>query len=252
MRLKDRVALITGASRGIGKGIALAFAAEGADIIVNYSTSRAQAEQVVQEIQAKRRRAVALQADIGEPKSVRDMVERAWSAFGRIDILVNNAASAPFQDFLTMPYGQWRRVLAVNLDGAMLCSQEVARRMIAAGIAGKILNISSLNARQVERSHVHYNVSKAGLDMLTKCLAVELGPHGINVNGMAPDLVRTEILPEGFWEEVGGAFAKRTPLGRKAEVEDCLGPAVFLVSEDSKYLQGQTILLDGGMSIFMI
>ena len=252
MKLKDKVALITGASRGIGKGIALGFAAEGADIIVNYSTSRENAERTVEEILAKKRRAVAIQADIGEAQSVRDLVERAWSTFGRIDILVNNAASAPHQDFLAMEFDQWRRVLAVNLDGAMLCSQTVAKRMIAARIRGKIINVSSLNARQAERSQVHYNVSKAGLDMLTKCLAVELGPYGINVNGMAPDLVRTEILPEGFWEEVGGAFSKRTPLGRKAEVEDCVGPAVFLASEDSQYLQGQTILLDGGMSIFMI
>ena len=252
MKLKDKVALITGASRGIGRGIALGFAAEGADIIVGYSTSRQRAEQTVEEILAKQRRAVAIQADMGEAQQVRELVEHAWSAFGRIDILVNNAASAPHDDFLTMELEQWRRVLAVNLDGAMLCSQAVARKMIAARIRGKIINVSSLNARQAERSQVHYNASKAGLDMLTKSLAVELGPHGINVNGLAPDLVRTDILPEGFWEEVGGAFSKRTPLGRKAEVEDCVGPAVFLASEDSRYLQGQTILLDGGMSIFML
>lgn len=249
MRLENKVALITGGSRGIGRGIAIGFAREGADIIVNYRTRSDRAEEVVKIIQGMGRRTASLQVDIGDTEIIPDFIERAWGIFGRIDILVNNAGIAQFQDFLTMSFEEWREVLSVNLDGVMLCSQIVARKMIEAGIRGKIINVSSINGFQVEKNHAHYNVSKAGLDMLTKSMAVELGPYGINVNSLAPDIVYTEIIPEGFWEKEGAEFIKKTPLGRKADVEDCVGPAIFLASDESSYVQGHVLVLDGGMSI---
>jgi len=139
--------------------------------------------------------------------------------------------------------------MSVNLDGVMLCSQLVARKMVENNIQGKIINISSVNGFQVEKDHIDYNVSKAGLDMLTKSMATELGPYGINVNSISPDIVKTDMLPEGFWEKEGKAFVRKTPLGRKAEVEDCVGPAIFLASTESNYMQGHILVLDGGMSI---
>jgi len=186
---------------------------------------------------------------MGNTEGTKDFVEKAWCIFGRIDILVNNAGIAYSTDFLDIIFEQWRQVLSINLDGVMHLSQLVARRMIDEGIKVKIINVSSINGFQVEKRHSDYNVSKAGLDMLTKSMAVELGPYGINVNSIAPDVVNTDIIPEGFWDKEGAAFIEKTPLGRKAEVEDIVGPAIFLASDDSNYIQGQILVLDGGMSI---
>ena len=249
MRLLDKVALITGGSRGVGRGIAIGYAREGADVLVHYRTQREQAEVVVEEIRNMGRKAEALQVDMGDAEVIEHFIEKAWNVFKRIDILVNNAGIAHFESFLKLRFEQWRRVMSVNLDGVMLCSQLVARKMVENNIQGKIINISSVNGFQVEKDHIDYNVSKAGLDMLTKSMATELGPYGINVNSISPDIVKTDILPDGFWEKEGKAFVKKTPLGRKAEVEDCVGPAIFLASNESNYMQGQILVLDGGMSI---
>jgi 3-oxoacyl-[acyl-carrier protein] reductase len=252
MRLQNKVALITGGSRGLGRGIAVGFAREGADIVVNYREQKDRADEVVEEIRTLGRRAEAIQADMGNPKAIGGFIEKAWDIFGRIDILVNNAGIAYFKSFLELSMEQWRRVMSVNLDGVMLCCQFVARKMIRAEIRGKIINVSSVNGFQVEKDHIDYNVSKAGLDMLTKSMAAELGPHGINVNSISPDIVRTEILPDGFLENEGVAFIRKTPLGRKAEVADCVGPAIFLASDESSYIQGHILVLDGGMSITQV
>ncbi len=249
MRLQNKVALITGGSRGLGRGIAVGFAKEGSDILVHYRERKDRADEVVREIKRLGRKAEALQADIGNTNEIEGFIERAWNIFGRIDILVNNAGIAYFKSFLELRFEQWRRVMSVNLDGVMLCCQFVARKMIKGKIKGKIINVSSVNGFQVELDHIDYNVSKAGLDMLTKSMATELGPYRINVNSISPDIVRTEILPEGFLENEGVAFIKKTPLGRKAEVQDCVGPAIFLASDESGYIQGHILVLDGGMSI---
>jgi NAD(P)-dependent dehydrogenase (short-subunit alcohol dehydrogenase family) len=198
------------------------------------------------------RKGASIQADIGNPERTNAFIDEAWGMYGRFDILVNNAGIAYFTDFLEMSFEEWREVLSVNLDGVMLCCQLTARKMVESRIKGKIINISSINAFQVEKAHSHYNVSKAGLDMLTRSMAAELGHYGINVNGLSPDVVKTEIIPKGFWENEGAAFTKKTPLGRKAEVEDCVGPAVFLASDEASYIQGHILVLDGGMSITQI
>ncbi len=248
MRLMDKVALITGASRGIGRGIAIGFAKEGADVIVHYRTRKDMAEKVVEKIRKLGRRAEPLQFDLEKVQDIERFIEDAWNIFDRVDILVNNAGIAYFESFLRLQFEQWRRVLSVNLDSVMLCCQHVVKKMIESDIKGNIINISSINGFQVEIDHIDYNVSKAGLDMLTKSMATELGPYGINVNSIAPDIVRTDILPEGFWEKERIAFVRKTPLGRKAEVEDCVGPAIFLASDESRYMQGQILVLDGGMA----
>jgi NAD(P)-dependent dehydrogenase (short-subunit alcohol dehydrogenase family) len=249
MKLKNKIALVTGGSRGIGRGITIGFAKEGADVIVNYKSRKDCALEVVDTIRKSGRRAVALQADIGKPESIPGFVSQAWELFGRIDILVNNAGVAYEIEFLKMGFELWRETLALNLDGVMLCSQHVAKRMIDSSIKGRIICVTSVNGFQVEDKFLAYNVSKGGLDMLIKSMATELGPYGIRVNGIAPSVVKTEIAPEEFWTTTGLLFEKKTPLGRLGVVEDCVGPAILLASDDSDYVNGHIIVIDGGMSI---
>jgi NAD(P)-dependent dehydrogenase (short-subunit alcohol dehydrogenase family) len=249
MRLENKVALITGGSRGIGRAIALGFAKEGADVIVNYLSRKDRAEEVVDAVKKSGRKAAALQADIGTPENIDGFISDAWDLFGRIDILVNNAATAYECEFLKTDFKMWRKIQSLNLDGVMLCSQFVAGKMIKNNIKGNIICVTSINGFQVEKNLSAYNVSKAGLDMLIKSMAAELGPYGIRVNGIAPSVVKTEIMPEEFWKTKGALFEKKTHLGRLGEVEDCVGPAVLLASDESKYINGHIIVIDGGMSI---
>jgi NAD(P)-dependent dehydrogenase (short-subunit alcohol dehydrogenase family) len=249
LRLNKKVALVTGSSRGIGRAIAIGFAREGASVIVNYWSGRESAEEVVKIIHREKGKAVALRADMGDASHIEDFVSRAWDVYGKIDILVNNAGIVSDIEFLKMSFKTWREVLSLNLDGAMLCSQFIARRMIKEKIKGKIICVTSINGFQVEKDRSAYSVSKAGLDMLMKSMAAELGPYGIRVNGIAPSVVKTEIVPKEFWNNEGLLFKAKTPLGRLGEVEDCVGPAIFLASDESDYVNGHIIVIDGGMSI---
>ncbi|UCB46840.1 MAG: glucose 1-dehydrogenase [Spirochaetota bacterium] len=249
MKLKNKIALVTGSSRGIGKAIAVGFAREGANLIVTYRSKKNRAEEVVNTIEKAGRKAVALQVDIGKPETIKEFISEAWNVFGRIDILVNNAAAAYESEFLKMSFNLWRETLSLNLDGVMLCSQYTAQKMIDNGIKGNIICVTSINGYQVELNFSAYSVSKAGLDMLIKSMAAELGPYGIRVNGIAPSVVKTEIVPEEFYEKQGALFKKKTPLGRLGEVEDCVGPAILLASDESSYINGHIIVIDGGMSI---
>lgn len=249
MRLENKIALVTGGSRGIGRGIAIGFAREGADVIVHYKSRIDRAEEVVDTIRKAGRKAAAVQADLGKPESISGFVSEAWDVFGRIDILVNNAGIAYEIEFLKMSFELWRETLSLNLDGVMLTSQHVAKRMIDHSIKGRIICATSVNGFQVEDKFLAYNVSKGGLDMLIRSMAAELGPYGIRVNGIAPSVVKTEIVPEEFWTTTGLLFEKKTPLGRLGEVEDCVGPAILLASDESNYVNGHIIVIDGGMSI---
>jgi len=252
MKLQNKIALVTGSSSGIGKGIAVGFAKEGADVVVNYHSRKNLAEETVNIVKKLGRRAIAIQADVAKIDDVTGLIDGAWAMLGKIDILVNNAGISPEVPFLKVSEKTWDRVLAVNLKGAFLCSQVVARKMVENKISGKIINVSSVNGFQVEPGRAHYNVSKGGLDMLTASMAVELGPYNINVNGIAPGVITgTDIVPEGFMEDpqFNEAVLSKTPLGRLGTVEDCVGTAVFLASDDSKYIQGHTIVIDGGLSI---
>jgi NAD(P)-dependent dehydrogenase (short-subunit alcohol dehydrogenase family) len=249
MKLKNKIALITGSSRGIGRAIAIGFAREGANVIVTYRSRKDRAEEVVNTINKAKRKAVALQVDIGKPESIEGFISEAWNVFGRIDILVNNAAIAHEMEFLKTSFKMWRETMSINLDGVMLCSQHVVKRMIDNNITGNIICVTSINGFQVEKDFSAYCVSKGGLDMLIKSMATELGPYGIRVNGIAPSVVKTEIVPEEFYENQGALFIKKTPLGRLGDVEDCVGPAILLASDESSYINGHIIIIDGGMSI---
>jgi len=254
MRLKDRVCLVTGASRGIGKAIALTFAREGADVIVNYEKSREKAEEVVDGISKMGRKALAIKADVSNKNEVDAMVNKTIQEFGRIDVLVNNAGIAIMSpSILEATKEDWERTLAVNLLGPYYCIQAVASYMIKQRY-GKIINISSSSALgttgKTSGKAVAYSPAKAGLIILTKRLAFELGKYNINVNAIAPGITKTEIISIGRTpselEELLKEKAKSIALGRIAEPQDIANVALFLASDESSFITGQLIVVDGG------
>ena len=249
MKLEKKVALITGGSRSIGRAIALGFAREGADIAVNYVSNTEEAQNTVQEIEALGRRALAVRADTSKRPEVQAMVNEVWERLGPIDILVNNAGVQKRVFFLDLEEKDWDWMLGVNLKGYYLVGQAVAARM-QTGKQGVIINVSSEAAGFPAPRMTAYCVSKAGVAMLTKCMALELAQHGIRVNALAPGLTRTDINRKDLEDE---DFLKlrlaRIPLGRVMNPEDLVGAALFLASSDSQTATGTTLQVDGGRGI---
>lgn len=249
MKLEGKVALVTGGSRSIGRAIGVAFAREGASVAVNYVSHAEAAQSVAREIVALGRRALAVRADTSRRSQVQAMVEDVETRLGPIDILVNNAGVQKRVFFLDLAEEDWDWMLGVNLKGCFLVGQAVAARMKARN-RGKIINVSSEAAGFPAPRMTAYCVSKAGVAMLTKCMALELAPHGIRVNALAPGLVRTDINRKDLEDE---SFLKmrvaRIPLGRVMNPEDLVGAAVFLASPDSDSMTGATLQVDGGRAI---
>jgi NAD(P)-dependent dehydrogenase (short-subunit alcohol dehydrogenase family) len=249
VKLEGQVALVTGGSRSIGRAIALGLAREGANVAVNYSQHAEAAQGAVREIQALGRRAIAVRGDTSRQAEVRAMVEEVTRALGPIDVLVNNAGVQKRVFFLDLAEEDWDWMLGVNLKGYFLVGQAVAAGMKPRG-KGKIINVSSEAGGFPAPRMTAYCVSKAGVAMLTKCMALELAAHGIRVNALAPGLTRTDINRKDLEEE---AFLKarlqRIPLGRVMNPEDLVGAAVFLASPDSDSMTGQTLQVDGGRGI---
>jgi len=254
MKLKQRIALVTGSSSGIGKGIALRLAQEGADVVIQYHSRKQEANEVVKDIRELGRRAVAFQTDLGEVSQIHSLVHQAWEAFGRIDILVNNAGTLVSSIFSEVSEKDWDTVVDINLKAVFFCTQAVAKKMIESRIRGKIINVSSCSAILGEPYLTAYCASKGGVDMLTRSLAIELGPHKININGIAPGFIEGTNL--SFFEPARNPmFLKHclliTPCKRFGKVEDLLGVVVLLASDESDFIQGETIVVDGGMTIQM-
>lgn len=245
MRLKDRVAIVTGAQQGIGKAIALAFGREGARVVVNYLDDQKSAEGIVEKIEAFGTAAVAIMGDIANGQDVGKLVTAAES-WGGADILVNNAGVYPRDAFLEMSESQWDKVISINLKGPFLCSRDVARSIIEHGRGGAIVNISSVVASIGAVRGAHYTASKAGLIGLTRANAVELAPHGIRVNAIAPGIVDTAQPRQGMTEEEIINFGESLPLGRVLEAKEIAATAVFLASDESRQITGQTIHVNGG------
>jgi NAD(P)-dependent dehydrogenase (short-subunit alcohol dehydrogenase family) len=245
MRLRGKIALVTGAQQGIGRGIALAFAREGADVAVNYLDDRAAAETVMREVCAAGRRAVLVQADVARPTNAQTMVAQVLSELGGLDVLVNNAGVYPRVPFLEMRETDWDVVLDVNLKGGFFCAQAAARAMVAAGRRGSIINMASQAIRGAVRG-VHYSASKGGVVAMTRATALELAPHGIRVNAIAPGLTDTAQPRYGNNEEELAAMASAVPLGRMAQPDDIAAVAVFLASDDARHVTGQTVHVNGG------
>ena len=248
MRLKDKVAIVTGAGRGIGVALAKGLAREGAAVVVNYSRSAAEAAQVVSDIEELGGKATAVQADVKELGQHERLVSAALERFGRLDILVNNAGVEFREPFLTTTPEQWDLTLGVNLKGVYFLSQLVARKMVRAGRGGKIINISSCHDTVPLALRSAYGVSKGGLAMLTKSLALELAEHKINVNAISPGAILTEMNSEQLSKpEVRERLLTRIPWNRLGNAEDCVGAAVFLASAEADYVTGATLYVDGGL-----
>ena len=245
MRLEGKAAVVTGASRGLGRAIALAFAREGADVLVNYASRDRQAKEVAAAIEGLGRRAILHQADVSDAAQVRAMARAAVAGFGRVDILVNNAGITLVKGPMETSEADWDRVLAVNLKGVFLCSQAVAEGMIAQG-GGRIINIASTAGQTGSLSGPAYCASKAGVEGLTKSLARAFARHNVLVNAIAPALIDTEILywrtPEQ-WKET----LESIPLKRLGDPNDLAETAVFLASSGGNFITGATLDINGGL-----
>ena len=248
MRLKDKIALVTGSSQGIGRAIAIRFAQEGADVVIN-SRSTQGAEEALQEVKATGRRGLIVQADLGKVEDIRRLISTAVEHFGRLDILVNNAGIETHAPFWEVKEEDYDKVLNVNLKGVFFATQEMVRHLMVTKRRGKIVNISSVHEELPFPSFAAYCASKGGLRMLTRNLSVELGPLGISINNIAPGAIETPINTKLLNDpQKLGALLAQIPLGRLGQTSDVAGLAVFLASDDADYVTGSTYFVDGGLT----
>jgi len=246
-KLKNRIAVVTGASKGIGAGIAKGFAAEGANVVVNYASSKEDAERVITEIKEKGGKAIAVQADLSKAADVRRLFAETRKAFGKLDVLVNNAGIYEFATLAEITEEQFHRLFNTNVLGLILATQEAAKLFGPGG--GSIINIGSTASQVTLPATAVYTATKGAVDAITHVLAKELGPKNIRVNSINPGMVETEGVRTGGF--IGSEFQKQleaqTPLGRIAQPNDIAPIAVFLASEDSGWLTGETLLASGGL-----
>ena len=243
--LESKTALVTGASKGVGKGIALELARRGCGVAVNYNSDAAGAEATAEEVRALGRRAIAVQADVGLAGDVDRMFEEALRQFPRLDIVVNNAGMQTWKPLLDLEETEWDRVIRTNLKGCFLCTQRAGRHMRENG-GGSIVNIGSGCNKIPFPNLSNYTASKGGIEMFTKSAAIELGKYGIRVNCVAPgaiEIERTKLESSDY----AGTWAGLTPLGRVGQPLDVARAVAFLASESADFITGQTVWVDGGL-----
>lgn len=251
--LDQQVALITGASSGIGAGAAKALAAAGAAVVINYHSQAEPAEELARQINAEGGRAIAIGADVSKEEDVERLFAQTLEAFGSLDILVANSGMQKDAKAVDMTLADWNQVIGVNLTGQFLCARAALRIFNRQGIregvsraAGKIIHMSSVHQRIPWAGHVNYAASKGGVDMLMQTLAQEVSHQRIRINGIAPGAIRTDINRNANEEQL----LKLIPYGRVGEVEDIANAVVFLASDASDYIVGTTLFIDGGMSLY--
>jgi len=247
MNLKGKTALVTGGSRGIGRAIALELAAQGADIVINYTRNAEMAAGVVAELEALGVQALAVQADVSVAAQAEGLVEQAMGLTGQIDLLINNAGITRDTLLIRMKEEDWDDVLQINLKGAFLMTKLVGKAMLKKK-AGRIVNITSVVGVMGNPGQANYAASKAGLIGLTKSAAKEFASRGITVNAVAPGFIRTDMT-DALSEDVKAKYAEAIPLGALGEAEDIARTVAFLCSEGARYITGQVLLVDGGLHI---
>jgi len=248
-RLEGRVALITGSSSGIGQDIAKRLASDGANIVINYVGHREGADDTLAAVQAAGAKGVIVQADVSKLDAVQQLVEQGWQAFGSIDILVNNAGMEKKADFWDVTEEDYDQVLGVNLKGPFFLTQAFVRRLRAAKKPGRIINISSVHEDMAFPGFSTYCVSKGGIRMLMRDLAVELGPEGFTINNVAPGAIVTPINKNLLDDKPKlNALLANIPLGRLGTTDDVASLVSFLASDEASYINGSTFIVDGGLS----
>lgn len=247
----NKVALVTGSSRGIGREIALELAKQGYDIAINFARSRSKAEEVAKEVEALGQKALLVRANVGDIAKLKGMFEEIDEAFGRLDVLVNNAASGVLRPIMELNESHWDWTMDINAKALLFASQEAAKRMQKTG-GGKIVSLSSVGAIRYLENYTTVGVSKAAVESLTRYLAVELAPLGISVNAVSGGLIETEALDHfpNREELLADAIAK-TPAGRMVEADDLVKVVSFLVSDQADMIRGQTIIVDGGRTLLV-
>ena len=246
-KLNGKVTVVTGASKGIGAGIAKEFAAEGASVVVNYSSAKQDADRVVDEISKRGGKAIAIQANVAKKTDVERLFAEAEKAFGKIDILVNNAGVYEFVPLEQVTEEQFHRHFDTNVLGMLLVTQAALKHFNTDG--GSVVNIGSLASSLTPPTAVVYNATKGAVDAITRTLAKELGPRKIRVNSINPGMVITDgVISGGFHEsEIRTMFEAQTPLGRVGQTDDIAPAAVFFASDDSKWITGETLRIAGGL-----
>jgi glucose 1-dehydrogenase len=250
-RLLGRKALVTGSSKGIGHGIAIRLAQEGADVAVNYNSDPQGAEDALTEIRALGRRGASIRANLGDVADVQRLVAESAEALGGLDVLVNNAGIEKRAAFWDVTERDFDAVLDVNLKGVFFATQAFVRQCLSAKRPGKVINVSSVHEEMAFPNFAAYCASKGGVRMLTRTLAVELGPVGITINSIAPGAIETPINRQLLNDPVKlASLVGQIPLARLGKPADVAGLAVFLASGDSDYVTGTTYVVDGGLSVF--
>jgi len=245
MKLTGRTALVTGASRGIGRAIALGLAEEGADVAVNYVANEIAAREVVDQIAKLGRRGVLARADVGDYPDTYRMAQQVLKEFGHLDVLVNNAGVNDDKTFTKMDHAAWRKVLSTNLDGVFNCTKVFVEQMISRQY-GRVVNITSVIGQIGNFGQANYAASKAGVAAFTKSLAKELAAKGITVNAIAPGFVETDMVA-GIPEKVQASLLQQIPLKRFGRVEEVARAVVYIVSSDGDYITGAELSINGGL-----